>query len=211
MELSQMVVQAMWQKDSPLKQIPHFDADTIKAVKKFDINDIDDFINAMDEDENQDYKALMKAVNLEGRQLQEVATFTNDFYPNLELVHEVVDPDEIATNQPTQIKVRVIRNLDEDESPKTEVHAPFYPAEKTESFWLVVGDQREHTLLAIKKVTIGKKLESVLEFSLEQPGEHELTLFLVSDSYLGVDQAPTFKVTAAEGMDEDDEEEEDEE
>jgi pre-mRNA-splicing helicase BRR2 len=211
MELSQMVVQAMWQKDSPLKQIPHFDADIIKAVNKFDINDIDDFINAMDEDENKDYKALMKAINLEGRQLQEVATFTNEFYPNIELEHEVVDPDEVATNQPTQIKVRITRNLEEDEAPKTEVHAPFYPADKTESSWLVVGDQREHTLLAIKKVTIGRKLETMLEFSLEQPGEHELTLFLVSDSYLGVDQAPTFKVNAAEGMDEDEEEDEEEE
>jgi pre-mRNA-splicing helicase BRR2 len=206
-----MVVQAMWQKDSPLKQIPHFDDDTIKAVKKFDINDVDDFINAMDEEENPNYKALMKAINLEGRQLQEVATFTNEYYPNIDMEHEVVDPDEIATNQSTQIKVRVTRNLEEDESPKTEVHAPFYPADKTESFWLVVGDQKEHTLLAIKKVTIGRKLETALEFSLEQPGEHELTLFLVSDSYLGVDQAPTFTVNAAEGMDEDEEEEEEEE
>ena len=38
----------------------------------------------------------------------------------------------------------------------------------------------------------------------------ELTLFLMSDSYVGVDQAPTFEVDAAEVM-EDDEEEEDEE
>ncbi|KAF2253152.1 Sec63-domain-containing protein [Trematosphaeria pertusa] len=210
MELSQMVVQAMWQKDSPLKQIPHFDNDTIKAVQKFGINDIDDFINAMDEDENPDYKSLLKAMQLDGRQIQEVATFTNEYYPNLELEHEVVDPDEIATNSPTQIRVRITRNLEEDEQPKTEVHAPFYPADKTESWWLVVGDQREHTLLGIKKVTIGRKLETMLEFTLEQPGEHELTLFLVSDSYLGVDQAPTFTVNAAEGMEEDEEEEEEE-
>jgi pre-mRNA-splicing helicase BRR2 len=211
MELSQMVVQAMWQKDSPLKQIPHFDNDIIKAVQQFEINDVDDFINAMDEDENQDYKALMKAINLPGRQLQEAATFTNEYYPNLELQHELVDPDEIATNSPSHIKVRVTRSLEEDEQPKTDVHAPFYPADKTESFWLVVGDQKEHSLLAIKKVTIGRKLETTLEFTLEQPGEHELTLFLVSDSYLGVDQAPTFTVNAAEGMEEDDEEDDEDE
>ncbi|CAI6284200.1 unnamed protein product [Periconia digitata] len=211
MELSQMVVQAMWQKDSPLKQIPHFDGDTIKAVQGFGINDVDDFINAMDEDENPDYKALMKAIGLEGRQLQEVATFTNEYYPNLELEHEVVDPDDIETNSPAHIRVRITRNLEEDEQPKTDVHAPFYPADKTESFWLVVGDQKEKSLLGIKKVTVGRKVESLLEFTLEQPGEHELTLFLVSDSYLGVDQAPTFRVNAAEGMDEDEEEDDDDE
>ncbi|KAF2132591.1 pre-mRNA splicing helicase-like protein [Dothidotthia symphoricarpi CBS 119687] len=211
MELSQMVVQAMWQKDSALKQIPHFDADTIKASQKFGINDVDDFINAMDEDENPDYKKLIAALDVDQRQLADIANFTNNYYPNIELEHELVDPENIASNSPAQIKVRVTRNIDEDEELKTEVHAPFYPSEKTESWWLVVGDQKEHTLLAIKKVTIARKLETVLEFTLERPGEHELTLSLVSDSYLGVDQAPSFKVVAAEGMEEDSEEEDEEE
>ncbi|KAF2869324.1 Sec63 Brl domain-containing protein [Massariosphaeria phaeospora] len=208
MEISQMVVQAMWQKDSPLKQIPHFDTDTIKSAQKFGINDVEDFINAMDAYENPDYKPLLKALDFDQSQMNEVATFTNDYYPNLELEHEVVDAEDVVTNAPTQVKVTVTRNIDEEEQPKTEVHAPFYPADKTESFWLVLGDQQEHSLLAIKKVTIGRQLKAVLEFTLERPGEHELTLFLVSDSYLGVDQAPTFKITAAEGMEEDSEEEE---
>ncbi|CAO2656748.1 Nn.00g055510.m01.CDS01 [Neocucurbitaria sp. VM-36] len=211
MELSQMVVQAMWQKDSPLKQIPHFDNDTIKASQKFGINDVDDFINAMDEDENPDYKKLIAALNVDQRQLADIANFTNNFYPNIELEHELVDPESITTNSSSQIRVRITRNLDEDEELKTEVHAPFYPADKTESWWLVVGDQKEHSLLAIKKVPILRKLETVLEFTLEKAGTTELTLYLVSDSYLGVDQAPTFTVDAAEGMEEDSEEEEEDE
>lgn len=35
MEMSQMVVQAMWDRDSPLKQIPHFSPETIKAAADF--------------------------------------------------------------------------------------------------------------------------------------------------------------------------------
>ena len=208
MELSQMVVQAMWQKDSPLKQIPHFDADTIKAAQKFEINDVDDFINAMDEDENPNYKKLIAALDVEQRQLADIANFTNNFYPNIELEHALVDPEDIASNSPAQLRVKITRNIDEDEELRTEVHAPFYPADKTESWWLVVGDQKENSLLAIKKVSIARKLETVLEFTLEKAGSHELTVYLVSDSYLGVDQAPTFKVEAAEGMEEDSSEEE---
>ncbi|XPS93184.1 RNA helicase [Ascochyta lentis] len=210
MELSQMVVQAMWQKDSPLKQIPHFDTDTIKAAAKFGINDVDDFINAMDEDENPDYKQLIAALDVDQRQLADVANFTNNYYPNIELEHELVDPEDIASNSPAQLRVRITRNMDDDDELKTDVHAPFYPSEKSESWWLVVGDQKEHTLLAIKKVTVPRKLETMLEFTLEKPGTHELTLYLVSDSYLGVDQAPSFTVEAAEGMDEDSGEEEEE-
>ena len=211
MEISQMVVQAMWQKDSPLKQIPHFDADTIKAAQKFGINDIYEFMDAMDPSENPDFSKLIKALALDNKQLADAATFTNEYYPNIDMEHEVVDPDDIAANAPSYIKVTVTRELEEDEQPKTEVHAPFYPADKTESFWLVVGDQRAHSLLAIKKVTLGRKVETQLEFTVSEPGEHELTLYLISDSYIGIDQAPTFKITAAEGMDEDEDEEDEEE
>jgi len=35
MEMSQMVVQAMWDRDSPLKQIPHFGPEAIKAANDF--------------------------------------------------------------------------------------------------------------------------------------------------------------------------------
>ena len=194
-----------------MKQIPHFDADTIKAANKFEITDVDEFINAMDEDENPNYKDLIKALDVDNRQLADIANFTNNFYPNIELEHELVDPEEIASNSPAQLRVRITRNIEDEDELQTTVHAPFYPAEKSESYWLVVGDQKAHSLLAIKKVTVPRKLETVLEFTLEKPGSHELTLFLVSDSYLGVDQAPSFKVEAAEGMEEDSGEEEEEE
>lgn len=211
METSQMVVQAMWQRDSPLKQIPHFDADTIKTAQKFDIEDVEGFMTAMDPDENPDYNKLMKGLGFDNRQLTEAATFCNEYYPNVELAFEVLEADSITANSASYLAVSVTRQLEEDEEPKTEVHAPFYPASKTENFWLMVGDQKNKTLLAIKKVAIGRELKMRLEYTVPEAGDHELTLFLISDSYLGVDQAPTFTVQAAEGMDEDESEEEDEE
>jgi pre-mRNA-splicing helicase BRR2 len=33
--MSQMVVQAMWDRDSPLKQIPHFTPEVVKAANEF--------------------------------------------------------------------------------------------------------------------------------------------------------------------------------
>ncbi len=48
-----------------------------------------------------------------------------------------------------------------------------------------------------------------LEFTVPSAGKHELKLFLMSDSYVGVDQEPSFSVTAAEGMDLDEDEDED--
>ncbi|KAH0411175.1 hypothetical protein KCU90_g19066, partial [Aureobasidium melanogenum] len=54
---------------------------------------------------------------------------------------------------------------------------------------------------------IGRELKVRLDFTVPTPGKHDLTLFLMSDSYVGVDQAPTFSVEAAEGEEEDEDEE----
>ena len=72
----------------------------------------------------------------------------------------------------------------------------------------MVGEESTRTLLAVKRVTIGRQAKVRLEYTVPSPGKHDLKLFLMSDSYIGVDQEPSFSITAAEGMDVDDEEEE---
>lgn len=210
MEMSQMVVQAMWDRDSPLKQIPHFSPEVIKAANDSGAKDIFEFMELMDPSENKDYEKMVKRLGLDNKQLAQAAAFTNDKYPNVEIDFEVEDPENIATNSPAYLKILITRDVDEDEEPDTSVHAPFYPQKKMENWWLVVGDESTKNLLAIKRITIGKKLETKLEFVPTRIGEQELTLYLMCDSYVGVDQDPTFKITAAEGMEEDEEDEEEE-
>ena len=233
MEMSQMVVQAMWDRDSPLKQIPHFTPEVIKAAnesgyvcstpcKSLDANyetlhrikDIFEFMDAMDP-ENPNYATLIKHLGLSQNQLVQAANFTNSKYPNIELDFEVEDPDEITAGAPAYIKVKITREVDEDEESvelDSTVHAPFYPVKnKMENWWLVVGEESSKTLLAIKRITIGRALNLRLEYTVPTPGEHELKLFLMSDSYVGVDQDPSFTVNVAEGMDEDEDDDEDEE
>ena len=207
MEMSQMVVQAMWDRDSPLKQIPHFSPEVIKAVDDFGAKDIFEFMELMDPAENKDYEKMVKRLGLEKKQLAQAAAFTNNNYPNVEIEFEIDDPENITTGTPAYLKVQITRDLDEDEEPDTTVHAPFFPQKKMENWWLVVGEESSKTLLAIKRVTIGKRLDLRLEFIPQKVGEQDLTLYLMCDSYVGVDQDPGFKITAAEGMDEDDDEE----
>jgi pre-mRNA-splicing helicase BRR2 len=178
------------------------------------IKDIFEFMDAMDPSENSNYATLVKSLGLSQTQLAQAANFTNSKYPNIELEFEVEDPDEITAGAPAYLKVKIVRDVDdEDESADvdTTVHAPFYPVKKMENWWLVVGDEKSKALLAIKRVTISRSLNVRLEYTVPNPGKHELKLFLMSDSYVGVDQDPSFEVNVAEGMDEDEDEEEDEE
>jgi len=229
MEMSQMVVQAMWDRDSPLKQIPYFSPEVIKAANDFgyvfaqhpptpittntnkpnhSAKDVFEFMDLMDPD-NDNYEKIIARLGLENKQLAEVANFTNSKYPNVELDFEIENPDQITTSAPGYLKIKITRDVDEEEEPDTTVHAPFYPTKKMENWWLVVGEESTKSLLAIKRVTFGKKLETRLEFAAPStPGEKDLTLYLMSDSYVGVDQDPSFKITVAEGMDEDEDEEE---
>ena len=175
----------------------------------------------MDPSENPNHASLLKRLGLTNQQLSAAAAFTNSKYPNLDLDFKLEDPENIAANSPAYLQITISRDLDDDDDnedaatatePDTTVHAPFYPQRKTENWWLVIGDQAAGTLLAIKRVTVGRKLALRLEFVLPTQGVHELRLYLMSDSYVGVDQDPAFRVVAKEGEeDEEDEEDEDEE
>ena len=241
MEMSQMVVQAMWDRDSPLLQIPHFDTRIVDVLKRqADVKDIYDFMSAMDASENpQGYAELVKRMGLDNTQLREAAEFTNDKYPNLELsfspenegepitageagylrvkiarqTDDNDDEDDEDDNRNGAIKKSDAQNSDSDPSLPPQVHAPFYPLAKTENWWLVVADEASKSLLAIKRVTVGRKkdLETRLEYVVpdETPeGKKKLTLHLMCDSYVGVDESHGFEVDVVAGEDDDDEEEE---
>jgi pre-mRNA-splicing helicase BRR2 len=205
MEMSQMVVQAMWDRDSPLKQIPNFTPEVVKVANKYGIRDIFDFMEKMNPDENPDYGSLIKELGLSQAQLAQAANFTNTKYPDISLEFEVEDENNIRAGEPAYLKIRIEREMEEDEEFDPTVHAPFYPGKKSENWWLVVGEESTATLLAIKRVTVGRNLNLKLEFTVPTPGRHDLKLFLMSDSYVGVDQEPTFSVMVEEGMDVDEE------
>ncbi|RKF59071.1 Pre-mRNA-splicing factor brr2 [Erysiphe neolycopersici] len=212
MEMSQMVVQAMWDRDSPLKQIPNFTPDVIKAANEYGVKDIFEFMEAMDPAENPDYNTLIKKLGLSQSQLATAANFTNSKYPNIEMEFELEGPENIKAGYPAYIDIKISREVEEEEKAgeiDTTVHAPFYPGKKMENWWLVVGEESSKSLFAIKRVTIGRNLNLKLEYTIPSPGKHQLKLFLMSDSYVGIDQDPSFSVDVAEGMDEDEDEDED--
>ncbi len=158
MEMAQMVVQAMWDRDSPLKQIPHFTPEVIKVADEFGyvsnpstlrvmgsanrttynrIKDVLDFMEAMNPAENPQYKTLVKRLGLPQSQLAQAANFTNTKYPDLSLEFEVEDEGNLRAGEASYLNIKIEREMDEDEEFDATVHAPFYPTKKLEK--LVAG------------------------------------------------------------------------
>jgi pre-mRNA-splicing helicase BRR2 len=186
MELSQMIVQAMWDSDSPLKQLPHLTHEVIERIKKEEPNceSIMDFLDLDD-------KRRVQLLKMDKTQIIDVARAANR-YPNVEVQHEIQDPQNIVAGGKVKVAVSLQRDLDEDEK-LGPVHAPFYPGEKVEGWWLIIGDSEANALYAIKKITLTRaSLKTVLDFDVPPTitggGGLRASLYLMSDSYIGCDQ-----------------------
>ncbi|KAJ9088373.1 Pre-mRNA-splicing helicase BRR2 [Entomophthora muscae] len=211
MELAQMCVQAQWDRDSPLKQLPYFDAARIQLAQSEGIESVIDFMEC---EESSRQKVLDK---LNPRQIHDIAAVVNR-YPSLALQHEIAtDPENLKERAPFRINISVEREDDEedisDKAIDIKVNAPFFPCAKDEAWWVVVGEPSANQLLAIKRFTVAApSLQLALEFPAPRPaGKHALKLYLMADSYLGCDQEYDIDVEILEGLPSDAEDEEEDE
>jgi pre-mRNA-splicing helicase BRR2 len=212
MELSQMVVQGLWNKDNVLLQIPHFTKEIVQRCESYQgeetIESVFDILS-LDDDVRNDL------LRLPDEKMADVAVFCNN-YPNIEVAFEVQDSVDITAGDPVQISVKLEREVDDDEEvDETElgkVSAPLFPKEKHEGWWIVVGDTKTNSLLSLKRVTLQRTQKVMLEFMApEEPGDYNLTLFCMSDSYLGCDQEYSVPISVAVGESDDDAESSEEE
>ncbi|KAK9818381.1 hypothetical protein WJX72_011703 [[Myrmecia] bisecta] len=209
MEMSQMTTQAMWDRDSPLLQLPHFTKDLAAKCMAagmetvFDLEDMED-------------DARRELLQLSDAQLGDVAAWCKR-YPDIDLKFSVPEAEaggreggdgketvwRVGGGEAVTMVVELERNFEGELRP---VDAPRYPGRKDENWWLVVGDVAANSLLAIKRVNLGKKSRVKLDFAApERPGSQDLTLFFMCDSYSGCDQEYEFKLDiqeAGEGSEE---------
>jgi pre-mRNA-splicing helicase BRR2 len=153
-EVSQMVVQGLWTKDSVLLQIPHFSSEMVSQLgaqsppveNVFDVMDIDDSIR----------DSLLK---LTQNQMSDVARFCNA-YPNVSVSYELENSGFIAAKESITMNVDLSREaVDDDGSEQGTVVCPRFPSSgaKKECWWLIVGDTSTNSLLSIKRVTFAQK------------------------------------------------------
>lgn len=205
MDLSQMIVQAIWNKDSPLKQIPYFTSDMIQRSKEENIKSVYDFVMIDD-----DVRERILQIDEEDPRMVAIANFVNK-YPNIEISYELIEETIVAEEQST-VLVRVEREVDEeDPAVDVTVESQFYTQPKVENWWLVIGETSTNQIFGIRRVTLSKpQQEFKLKYSIPTGGEHKLSILCMSDSYFDVDKEIEFSVQVEEGesdqeMDDDDE------
>eukprot|EP00755_Sulcionema_specki_P005502 Sspe_Gene.4860::Locus_1611_Transcript_1_1_Confidence_1.000_Length_6620::g.4860::m.4860/K12854/SNRNP200, BRR2; pre-mRNA-splicing helicase BRR2 len=201
MELSQMVVQGMWDRDSVLLQLPHFTPEMAKRCADAGITSIFDLTEKEPEERS-------KLLQLTDRQMANVAMVCNS-YPSISVDYEVVDSDDVHQGSNMTVQVSLERDIDENE-PVPRVHCPLYPKEKDEGWWLVVGNTKKNHVYAVKRCILQRKQKVKIDFVAPEQGDQEMNLFLMSDCYLGADQEYEFKVKVKEPLADSSDDEDDE-
>lgn len=210
MELSHMCVQAVWDRDSPLRQVPHFTSETIERCQARGIEDVYALADALPDMSDKERDDLLQ---LNKKQLADVARLTNEF-PYVEIDFTIDDQDALDSATPIVLHATLERDADEDddgEIPDPTAIAPFFPSSKMTAWWLVVGDPSTRNLLSIKRVTIAKTVQVKLEFHLPAGRHSNLKLYLMCDSFVGADRELDMPALHVAQGDEDEDEEEDEE
>lgn len=186
MEVSQMVTQGMWERDSMLLQLPHFTKELAKRCQERGIETVFDLVEMDDGDRRE----LLQMTDL---QLLDIARFCNRF-PNIDMMHEVLESDNVRVGDVVTLQVTLERDL-EGRTEVGPVDTPRYPKAKEEGWWLVVGDTKSNSLLAIKRVSLQRKSKVKLDFTApSDAGKKSYTLYFMCDSYLGCDQEYPFTV-----------------
>ncbi|GFP92235.1 U5 small nuclear ribonucleoprotein 200 kDa helicase [Phtheirospermum japonicum] len=191
MEVSQMVIQGMWERDSNLLQIPHFTNELAKRCEENPDKSIETVFDLREMEENE-RRALLQ---MSDSQLAAVARFCNRF-PDIDLSYRVVNGDSVGDGE--GITVRVDLEWDVEAG---HVDACRYPKSKEEGWWVVIGDANDDRLVAIKRVNILSKsrVEVKLDFTVPRDhGKRTYTLYFMSDSYRGCDQEYSFSVDVKE-------------
>jgi len=203
MELSQMLIQGLWNKDHPLKQIPHFDEDIVNRCLEYkgedSIESVFDILSLEDDVRN-------SLLQLPDDKMADVAVFCNN-YPNVDVEYKVVDPEDLSCGDVVEVTINLEREIDDDLTEEElgaigKVSAPLYPGEKKESWWIVIGDASKNSLLALKRANFVRHTSVKLEFlAPQEPGDYNLSLFCMSDSYLGCDQEYSIELSVAAASD----------
>jgi len=190
MEMSQMVTQAIWATDSPLWQLPHFDRELIGRSKEMGVNDILDLMNM----ESEDRDKLLS--DLSATEKSQIASICNR-YPTIDMKVQLANTTPLLANDPIFINISLARDLENEQVPP--VYAPYYPLEKEEYWWIVIGDSSKNKLLGIKRMVVSKNVNAKLNFVINEPGKYQIKTYLICDSYVGADQEETLNINVIEG------------
>lgn len=197
MEFCQMCVQGLWDSDSPLLQLPHFSTDRVGLLPTA-CESVPDFMDL----DNTAKLAVLRG--LSASQVAQVAEFANMYPSDLEVALKSGSELECKSNDVVTITVSLALNEREieNDSSASSLHfkPPRFPESKEISWWVLVGNPVDRSILAIKRISLPlSSLSRQLELDFSAPeSSHDtslsLKIYTLCDSFIACDQELDFSL-----------------
>lgn len=176
LDLHQMLVQGMWNKESVLKQIPHMTTEIINRCKDHEIFNVHDFM-AIEDDE---LRCNLLGMTEEDPRMADIAEFVNR-YPSIDITAQV--SGSVVPGAPAQLSVVVERDVDESNLVIGKVPWPM-----RESWYVIVGSASRKELYGMKKTELMEERQTInVEFTLSE-AIGRVTVWCTCDSYIDADK-----------------------
>mmetsp|Transcript_17115 Transcript_17115/g.51216 ORF Transcript_17115/g.51216 Transcript_17115/m.51216 type:complete len:344 (-) Transcript_17115:377-1408(-) len=226
MRLVQGLLQARWPDESALLMLPEMDRESVGRLERAGWGALTDLLRAL---QGGSRDATLKKLRQElGAKAAEEVVAVAARLPDVEVrwgrptpaapTRQQLDEAEDggAEVEPAlAVSVTLHRHSTGRGGASTRVYAPRFPKVKEEGWWLVVSDQSDTELLALKRLSFSTATTVRLTFpaaAVNAPGgdggggdshrEDEcVVLHLISDSYLGLDQRHTVRWASTDGAD----------
>ena len=196
----QMVVQARWDTDNGFLVLPHIEPHMVYLFSQLQADCLPQLLHTL---RGGHYEKLAKVLRseLEEQEIEDVWSALMRM-PVLSVDISVMGQplrggnknrraDEwIRVETGSQVTINLdLRRLNKPGKEGLKVFAPKYPKPKDESWLLVVGDVEGRELCALKRVSgVRGSSRQNLVITPTKPGRHIYTVYVMSDSYLGLDQ-----------------------
>ena len=183
MEFCQTMIQQVWQKDSPLRQIPFFDSHLKQNPLSSTLKNVYDLIE-MSDAKRDEYLSVLNEY-----QVGKVAEFCNA-YPSLQVSFTCfVNGNQVDHTTKVHLKAKedellVFCSFEKDFDDSVIISTGF-PHKKANNWWAVLGDEKDDVLYAMKSI---QKDKVKLSCTFMNSGSKFVNLFITCDSYLGCDQ-----------------------
>jgi len=207
-QIAQMVTQAVWGESSrmglntQMLQLPHFTEELNQKLgsRKWKIQNLHQFLK-LEPEKRKEF--LMEAAMTEDkiRDVENVCKLLPmdvEFNCNIEVDDEDEEVGITAGSIATVVVTFERPSYPKDDKLKDEpilVHAPYFPEEKFETWWVILADDRNNLLGMNKVPTLRDQTETKVQFLVpKKPGQYHFNVHAVSDSYCGFDKRKLLKV-----------------
>ena len=213
-QILQMVSQACWVSESTLLMLPHVTKQSLQHFKfshpptkhLVEINSISELLTAEVRSPHLLDEILKE--HFSSQQISDITAFIRrlprlrvEFSFKVQLENECVE--RVSTRQESGqtlyhlvsgrehvVEVRIRETGRREGMRGSRADTPRFPKPKDEGWWLILGERNANSLISTKRVTSLRRTSNVsLAFnSPTNPSQRILTLSLMSDSYIGLDQ-----------------------